>query len=63
MKLFAAFTLCLLIDVSTELSISHAAQYDQEVYQTQISAYIKNLSLFGGRIQPGDLFFIPGGAL
>ena len=54
MKLFAAFTLCLLIALSTAISISPAAQYDQEAYQIQISAYIKNLSSFGGRIQPGD---------
>jgi hypothetical protein len=63
MKLFAAFTLCLPIALSTAISISPAAQYDQEVYQTQISVYIKNLSSFCGRIQPGDLFFIPGEAL
>ena len=62
MKLLAVLFLSLFIAVSTGLSTSHTVQYDQEVYQTQISAYIKNLSSFDGRIQPGDLFFIPGEA-
>jgi len=55
MKLFAAFMLCLLIALSTAISISPAAQYDQEVYNTQISVYIKNLSSFVGLMQPGDI--------
>jgi len=55
MNLFAAFTLCLLIALSTAISISHTTQYDPEVYNTQISAYIKNLSSFVGLMQPGDI--------